>query len=73
MEWTHVFCNGCYADAEPGRTPVRMTAEFCKPAPCCKCGVMTDGSLFYRHDPATLACGGKHEEEDDGLKETTVQ
>jgi hypothetical protein len=59
--WTHAICRSCYANREPGRVPVALKdAELEK---CCFCGVETKEGIYYRADPASAQCGGKHEDE----------
>ncbi len=56
--WTHSFCAGCWAELNPGRTPVQL-----KDAPvetCCRCGRPTGAGIFVREDPLSLPCGGEH-------------
>lgn len=57
--WTHSFCDNCYAEAAPGRQPTRFIEDG--PVACCKCGKMHESGIYYRCDPETLLCKGKHD------------
>jgi len=54
--WTHLLCEECWGFLYPQREPVR--AKGAKPMACCSCGKDTDSGIYFRQDPALLACCG---------------
>jgi hypothetical protein len=57
--WTHVICETCWREKNPGRAPHRLLYE--KPAEaCCYCGRRCKGDIVVREDPDVVACGGEH-------------
>jgi hypothetical protein len=60
--WTHVLCPACYADAEPGRAPLRVVNAPAEA--CCACGANTVDLISYRADPRRFGCHGAHADDD---------
>lgn len=61
-EWTHAICEPCWHLKCPGREPVRLTSPDVEI--CCWCGNATVRGIYFREDPAKLACKGNHESSD---------
>lgn len=64
MSWTHALCGACWTELNPDspyREPVRMQTEERETEKCCRCGFDTRSGIYYRADPKTLRCEGRHE------------
>jgi hypothetical protein len=61
--WTHPICLACYAQKEPGCSPVRLHREFADEERCCFCGQPTTDGIYYRADPRAVPfpAGAKEE------------
>lgn len=53
MSWTQSICRSCFGERNPGRRPVRIIDPDTET--CCDCGQSTDGGIYIRADPATVA------------------
>jgi RNase P subunit RPR2 len=63
-KWTHSLCESCYAALEPGRVPSRLIPDPDEPRiqeKCCHCGGMHVSGIYYRANPAKMACKGAHD------------
>lgn len=62
-KWTHSLCVQCWNGMRPGRqTAADGEGDREK---CCRCGRVHSSGIYVREDPANMACGGKHEGDDD--------
>jgi len=64
--WTHLLCEHCYDDLEPGRLPVRVFEAPHEPSgeptrKCCRCPALTRSGIYYRADPERFPCRGEGE------------
>ena len=56
-KWTHSLCYECYENKEPGRVPhVLINPDL---ESCCQCLKRHRDGIYYRADPALLACHGQ--------------
>jgi len=60
--WTQPVCDECWWKANPQRVPVRVIIGDTER--CCRCGVETNGGIYIRVDPATVAFPQEMDEEE---------
>jgi hypothetical protein len=55
--FTHLVCEDCWKQIEPGRVPVRVIDS--RTNECCFCGQITNSGIFVRRNPADLSCNAE--------------
>ncbi len=58
-KWNHSLCDKCYQELESGREPSCLRKPDTEA--CCKCGTIHSSGIYYRANPETLLCKGKHD------------
>jgi hypothetical protein len=62
-KWNHAMCCHCWHQEKGDRVPVRAVG---REEVCCFCQTRNWDGIFVRRDPALVACGGEHGEDEEG-------
>ena len=60
QDWIHSICVTCWNEQRPSK-PVGADDSGTSER-CCFCGERHSSGIYVRQDPATVRCGGVHEE-----------
>jgi hypothetical protein len=56
----HSICEGCWAQREGDRVPIRIIEQFRSLETCCYCGEQNQDGIYIRADGSQLKCEGVH-------------